>query len=241
MDEPAWVIPQPPEELPSVTVVIPSHRPALLAEALESIRAQTLPRREIQVLVNDSPVWYGDKVNDLISVARAPLFSVLCDDDKVKPTYYARMLDAIRGFDFAFSDIQLFGDEDRVYPLPEFGLNTFRAAVSPWWTFVMRKSLWEQLGGFDPKQTFQDTEFLVRVAKAGARAAHVREPLHCARVHAANGGKHMDASAAMLSLQAAHPDVYPSAYVDPEGVKHSRNPFDHVQRVFVPPRFQESA
>jgi hypothetical protein len=235
-----WVVPvhdDPPA--PLVSILIPSHRPALLEEALASVRAQTEPRSSYQVLVNDCPDWYGDKINDLARIARGKYLLILCDDDLLAPDYLEKCLDVARGnFDIIYTDIQFFGDRTDVYALPSFGLNTFRHAACPWMTALVKKSLWEAVGGHRPGIILQDTAFWIECAKRGADAAHVREPLLWARQHATQGAKLIDKSAAALQLQSLYPEIFPSPFVSPIDPAAPRDGRGIVPRVFLPPRAQ---
>ena len=239
-----WVVPvQEDGPPPTVSFLVASHRPAMLAEALASLRAQTVPRSTYQILVNESEDWYGDKVNDLARVARGRVLCVVPDDDLLAPSYLEECLPLIlAGADIAYTDIQYFGELTHVYRLPEFGLNTFRHAACPWTPALVRKRLWEEIGGHRPDVINQDTVFWIECAKRGAVAAHVHKPLHHARQHATQGAKHIDANAAGLQLHSLYPEIYPSPFETPLAPDPAA-PHDGrgvVPRVFLPPHLQRS-
>ena len=216
MTGPAWIIPIDDAPRPAVSVLIPSQpmRAAMLDELLDSLRAQTCQDFEIHLSV--SPHWWGDKINDLAKIARGRFLCIVPDDDMLAPTYFEKTLAASRGgFDLIFSDIQFFGDRTDGYDLPDFSVNAQRHACVPWMTALISRPLWDSLGGFDPMQLLQDSDFYLRAAMLNTEAAHVRERLVFARQHSANGAKLMDKDTAALRLQAKHPQFFPSSFLDP--------------------------
>lgn len=233
----AWVIPSHDPSPPAVSVLIPSHRPAYLAEALASLRAQTIDRRDVQILVNDASEWYTDKINDLARIARGKYLCILCDDDQLAPTHLAECLDHARGnFDIIYTDIQFFGDRDDVYQLPSFGLNTFRHAACPWMSgALVKRSLWNDVGGHPRGIILQDTAFWIECALRGADAAHIRKPLTLARQHGTQGAKMIDKSRAALELQSRYPEIFPSPFVSPLDPDAPTDGRGIVPKVFLPP------
>ena len=240
MPEPIWKLPRDEPRPPAVSIIIPSHRPQFLPEAIASVFAQTC--QDFQLVVNYRREWWGEKINDVVNASRGPFVCILPDDDLLHPTYLAKALDASRGgFDIIFSDIQFFGDRTDVYRLPDFGVNAQRHACVPWMTALIRRQLWDELGGFDPDQILQDSDFYLRAALAGAEAAHIREPLVLARQHAGNGAKLMDHSAAALKLQAKHPQWFPSQFIAPPAPGEPNDGSAFVAPVQMPERFRQLA
>lgn len=235
-----WVVPAAPEgNPPLVSVLIPSHRPAFLAEAVASVRSQTVPRSTYQILVNESEDWYTNKINDLARIARGKFLLILPDDDCLEPTYLEKCLPLAQlGADIVYTDIQFFGDLTTIRRMPSFGLNTFRHATCPWMTALVRKSLWEEIGGHAPGVIYQDTVFWIECAKRGAEAAHVREPLLLARQHASQGAKMLDHSTAALQLHSRYPEIYPSPFDSPPDPRAPHDGRGVVPPVFLPPHLR---
>jgi hypothetical protein len=239
----AWVVPSiDAAAAPLVSILIPSHRPELLTEALASVWAQTVDRSQYEVLINSAADWYTNKINAIAQIARGKYLCVLCDDDLLAPTHLERCLALTRGnFDIIYTDIQFFGDRDDVYELPSFGLNTFRHAACPWMSgALVKRSLWNEIGGHRAGIILQDTAFWIECALRGADAAHVREPLTLARQHGTQGAKMIDKSRAALELQSLYPDIFPSPFVTPVDPAAPKDGRGIVPRVFFPPHLLES-
>ncbi len=193
--------------VPSVSVVILSHRQDLLPEAFASVRAQTYP--DVEIVVKFADAWWPDKLNAAIRGTSAEYFCVLCDDDKLAPTWVERTLGAIAAeqADFAYTDNFVFGPLRLRYALPDFSLTAVQRDCVPHVTALTRRTLWEQLGGYDGAQPYFDWDFWLRAAKAGARGAHVRDYLMHYRVWHANGSRSMSHPHALDALAAKHPDL----------------------------------
>jgi hypothetical protein len=243
---PAWILPEEEAPRPAVSVLIPSQpmRSAMLAECLASLSAQTC--QDFEVHISISPHWWGEKITDLAKIARGRYLCVLPDDDMLAPTYIEKTLAAARGgFALIYTDIQFFGDRTDAYDLPDFSVNAQRHACVPWMTSLIRRQLWDGLGGFDPNQILQDSDFYLRAAIERVEAAHVRERLVFARQHPANGAKLMDKDTAALRLQAKHPAFFPSSFLDPttpaptESLKNDG--YAVVAPVEMPARFRKAA
>lgn len=201
-----------------VSIVILSHRPQLVGQAQVSARLQTVP---VQIVTNEDADYWPEKLNDAVAASRGEFFVVLCDDDKLKPTYVERTLaEADRtGADMVYTDVEIIGTRISAPPpiglgrpvywqLPEFDAEVLRNACTPWVTALVRKSLWFELGGFDGAQPHFDWDFWIRCAHRapkGIVARHLkREFLYQYRDHAGNGSRVMDDGEAMRLLRAKH-------------------------------------
>lgn len=143
-------------------------------------------------------------------------------DDKIGSRYLAeaeRLLDG--GADIVYCDRMLFGariERAASHPTCDLSLlltgNTV-AAPSPF-----RRSLWANLGGFneDRGQTYEDWEFWLRCAKAGARFAYLPGAHLFVRTHAGQRSGLTKAGwrQAIEALKAAHPDLNPHTPPDTE-------------------------
>lgn len=151
---------------PRVSVVILSHRPKLVGEALASVFDQTFTG--YQVVVQFCRDYWPEKLSEACGITRGEFLLVLCDDDKIAPTYLeetVKALDENPAAAIAYTDTWLFGGQkgDRVDVLPPnevfpagFTLDTLRQKCVPWVTALMRRSLYEEVGGYDPRQTYWD-------------------------------------------------------------------------------------
>lgn len=220
-----WVVPRAPVRRPTVSIVMPSHpgenreRISMTAEAVASVHAQTFT--DYQLLQDDYAEWWPDKINELASLALGEYLCILPSDDKLHPEFLAKCVAAARehAADMVYTNIQIFGARDVPFDylgIP-FSLEGFKHRVCPWMTMLIKTTLWRELGGHDVHQDFQDTDFGIRLAKRqpAARVVHIPELLVYAREHPEQGGRRMNHSSALLRLQAAHPDVYPSNFIAP--------------------------
>jgi glycosyltransferase involved in cell wall biosynthesis len=109
-------------------------------------------------------------------------------DDRIKPEYLSRLsavLDSEPETDCVFSDFEFFGNgtmvwDFKIQPLGELARwQTLPAQV------VMRRSLWERVGGYCEHPALrkgnEDWDFWLAAAAVGFAAAHVAEPLYCYR------------------------------------------------------------
>lgn len=213
-----WVIPRLRPQWPEVTVVISGHRPEFAREAIASVEAQTIGIQHIELLHRRMDAWWGDKVNELTTLAKGKFLVLLCDDDRLHPTYLERCLAERGSADIVYTDTQIFGQRNFHWRMPPFGLSTFRWAAVPWTTALERLTLWRDVKGYDPDQDYQDTAHWIECAKRGATAVHIEEPLFESREHAAQGGRLMNVSSAALRMQAKYPDLYPARFIAPEPV-----------------------
>lgn len=197
--------------MPKVSIVILSHRVGMLPEAFASAQQQTFKDREI--VVKFSEEYWGDKLNDAIRGCSGEYFVVLCDDDKLDPTYVERTVAELerQRTDIAYTDNQVFGTVKFRHALRPFSLETLQLHCVPHFTALCKKSLWFQVGGFDGEQPYIDWDFWYRCAERGATAAYLAgEHLFWYRSTNANGSRTMDNRLALAKLKAKHPGIQAS-------------------------------
>lgn len=197
---------------PAVSVVILSHRPHVLPEAVASVLNQTMADREM--IVKFCEAYWPDKLNDAVKATSGEYVCVLCDDDMLAPTYLERTVAEIRkaGADICYTDTQIIGAMRVPMHLPEFSREATYLSCVPYVTALFRRDLWERVGGFDGRQPYVDWDFWIRCAEAGATAVHLhKEYLYEQRIDGNNGTRFMDHDAALAQLVAKHPQVRATA------------------------------
>lgn len=142
-------------------------------------------------------------------------------DDRLHPECIARCVAALNadgGRDFVVPHAQQFGEADHVQAsLPDAGLDDFVAWPPLIDKALIRREVWEHLGGYSPKATLpgtygtaEDWDWWIRVWKAGfTRYSVVEQPLYFVRVHPgqlsdSRGEYH---AATVDLLRTLHPDL----------------------------------
>ena len=184
-----------------------------LAEAVESVLAQTLPDVETivvddgstddsaavaQALIDAHPGAAlrlvrranggspGATRNAGIAEARAPYVLCLDADDKLDPGFLAACvaaLDADPHAAIAYSDFQMFGDSGQYIAAP--GWDAQREIDSNFigTAAVFRREAWEQAGGYAADVGYEDWDFWIAIAERGWAGVKVPGALWHYRVH----------------------------------------------------------
>lgn len=193
-----------PNALPKVTIVILSHRKQLVGQAEASARNQTYPNVQV-VTQYDTDAW-PTKLNEVVAIAKGEYIVVLCDDDVLAPTFVEETMAVALGSDadIVYTDRRAFYDDEepstaRHFRLhgdafdggPEqhayritFHVEQFLYGSSLPMTCLMRKTLWDRLGGHDVFMPHSDTELWYRAVEAGAVTCYLPQPLFWYRYHA---------------------------------------------------------
>jgi hypothetical protein len=112
-------------------------------------------------------------------------------DDFVHPEFLAATVDAIerQGVDCAYSDFQFVGLSNDVWrPEPSSADALAEAQWIPGPGTVMRRSVWEQVGGYGDFMPNQDWDFWIGAITAGVSVARVPRLLYFYRRHAESVG-----------------------------------------------------
>jgi peptidoglycan/xylan/chitin deacetylase (PgdA/CDA1 family)/glycosyltransferase involved in cell wall biosynthesis len=186
-----------------------------LAEALESVERQTRPASEIVVIDDSSSEIYtrqllrqierdGTRVvqadRRCVSAARnlgarvtsAEYLVCLDADDVLEAGYFeaaGALLDADPDLDFVSCAMRAFGEASYVWTPSQ---PTFVEAVGtggvPHASTVVRRRLWERIGGFDERLTsYEMLDFWASAMELGCRGVVLGEPLLNYRIRAGSG------------------------------------------------------
>lgn len=199
-----------------VSVIIPGYRTEFINETLQSVFSQTVPAHEV-LYVQDSGVA-AQKINRLASIATGDAVLVLSDDDNLHPEFIektARLME--QGYDIVYTDLQRFGMENDVLIGADYTEENFKVSTVPWMTSLIRKSVFDRVGGWDPAQAYQDYDFYYRCFKAGAKGVCLHEPLFQYRVHLAAGSFNMNHAEAKQQMKAKHAEIKSTAWQQVKG------------------------
>lgn len=235
-------------DTPRVSVVIPCYNHGrFLPGAVASVAAQTFAPWEIVIVddgsTDDSPAvaraligaYPGRAIhlaaqpnlglsaarNSGIAAARAEYVLTLDADDLLEPAMLeaaVAALDASPEVGFVYTDVRMFGAEERVWSGGAYSLGKllFDCPIVP--IVLFRKAAWAQVGGFGSNlwpQGYEDWDFWLALAGAGWQGLHIARPL--ARYRRSNGSMLANARRHDLELRAQlvlnHPALYHRDFV----------------------------
>lgn len=172
-----------------ITVVTPSlpERGDMLAEAIASVQAQTLPAAAHLIAVDHQRLGPGPLLNQLTRAAETEWVSILADDDLYDPDHLEALADAADGADVVFSWGRLDGRDDPQYrgkyrheDFLQQGRDTGMRGC-----FMFRKAMWGTVGGWRDEPV-EDYHFLRRMILAGAYFRAVYRETWTYRFHDSN-------------------------------------------------------
>lgn len=172
-----------------ITVVIPSIPPRgqLLARAVASVTAQTMPARAISIAIDTNKAGAPPTRQRALDVVMTPYVAFLDDDDEFLPSHledlYNHMQDT--GADVVYSWFKVVApggrvlEEDPVFP-PGHYLNEFdpENPIETTVTTLVRTELAQEIGFHalnrgDNANTGEDFGFILGAIKAGAKIRHL--------------------------------------------------------------------
>lgn len=199
---------------PSISCIVPAYNSSrYLAEALDSILAQTLPVSEIIVIDDgstdttpDIARGYGERVtyvrqqnagpanarNRGLSLAKGDFFSFLDADDlwrKDKLELQMRALDANPAAGMCVSHVQNFWIEELAAERDRLRDHPFAKPVVGYvcQCLLARRSVFDTVGGFNEAfRLSEDTDWYLRAERAGIVKEVVTETLVYRRIHGLN-------------------------------------------------------
>jgi glycosyltransferase involved in cell wall biosynthesis len=201
---------------PEVAVIVPAHNKVqYLPDCLESIRRQTFTDWECIIVDDASP--NGDSINALVEgmadarfrivrhdrckgpaaarnsgcrTARARFLLWVDEDDRLVPDCLEKLVYTMRqtAADAVCPQAISFGGERRIYGSRRLTLREVLRGSHPLpWGFLMKKSLWETLGGQDEDKRVigrEDHEWWIRAIANGAEVEILPEVLYEYRIPA---------------------------------------------------------
>jgi hypothetical protein len=202
-----------PEPIVSIAVLTPSlpERSEMLAEAMESVQAQTTKPSIHAIGIDYDRVGIGRMLNQLAASVEAEWLARLDDDDLFKPDHLKVLVSGMGDGDVIYSwcDIAQRSCDGSSPPVPSvlgpsrwIPNQTFDAAKLRKRNYIpattlIRKSLWQDLGGWSlpgwgvgespRKPEFaEDWDFWLRALDAGARFVCIPEVTWTYRFHGEN-------------------------------------------------------
>lgn len=138
----------------------------------------------LKILCHEKNLGIGASRNTAAAQSRGELFLPLDSDDLIAPTYIERTLEAIKqnNTDAAYCDVEIFGNETgHSTPIPDAG--QILAGRFPYNTLLLKREIFEAVGGYDHIETTNDSDFWVTIIEKGCTFAYVPEPLYLYRKH----------------------------------------------------------
>ena len=161
-----------------ITATIPG-RERLLHECRASVSSQTVNCWEHIVELDEDGEGCSVAVNRAVARARGEWLFLIADDDLMLPGCLEHLLAASADADVVYSPPLVTGNEDRWW--------FFQAPPAIPATALIRRSLWDQLGGYDESALREeDRKLWVKAVEVGARFVRVDQPCWVYRQHDSN-------------------------------------------------------
>ena len=186
---------------PLISIIMPSYNQGpYLAEALDSVLAQTYPHWECIIVddgsqdntaevakaycAKDPRIHYiyqensgvSNARNNGISQSKGEYILPLDGDDKIAPTFLELTLQEIvkdRNIRVVYTDVQYFGERNDIYKLPSFSIEKLIGQNILCVTALFRREDFDKTGGFNTnmKEGFEDWDFFVSMFQDGKGTA----------------------------------------------------------------------
>lgn len=154
----------------TVAAVIPTilGRESSLAAAVASVHAQTVPVDELIVQLDADGAGPAATRNRAVAVASSTWLAFLDDDDVWLPRHVETLLGASDGADVVYPDCQLVGPHNGLILNVDFSPSRLVAGNFIPVTALVRRSLFNDVGGFDERDRYEDWGLWLRLLNAGA-------------------------------------------------------------------------
>lgn len=153
----------------------------LLAEAMETVRAQTIGRTPHLVRIEDpdnfGPSHVSHQRNTILKAVETPWIAVLDDDDLFDPNYLEIMASFTEGADVVYSDC-------RGYPHPKsdfFDAERLRTNNYIDGEACIRADAIREVGGYPSNEVVEDWQLWVKLLDAGAKFVYVDQVIRTHR------------------------------------------------------------
>lgn len=170
-----------------VTVVTPTlaHRSEMLNDCMDSVRNQTvLPKAHI-IGTDYERVGTSHMFNKLIDAATTEWVAPLCDDDILYPNYIERLIENAEDADMIYPWCEVVGTRNGWNPNSYFDAERlFHGNYIPA-TVLLRKSVWEELGGY-PDHVCEDWMMWIKMVESNKKIKCLPEILWQYRFHGKN-------------------------------------------------------
>jgi hypothetical protein len=192
-----------------VSIIIPGYRTEYLSDLFHSINRQSQKPHEV-LYEHTLEINAAEKINNLAKIATGDAILVISDDDRISLDYIEKTSKAMdHGWDIVYTDMLKFGKTIGAFvqPASDYTEKNFKASTVPWMTSLIRKTTFDEAGGWDPEQMYQDYDFYYRCFKNGATGHHIKEPLFEYRIHETAGSFNMDHDRARRLMKKKHPEI----------------------------------
>lgn len=180
----------------------------------------TYPERAIR-LIEQTNQGLSATRNKGIAAACGEYILPLDADDLIEPTMLAEasaVLDGAPEVGFVYTDVQMFGVEERIWSGGAYSLAKLRFDCPMMPMVLFRRTAWQQVGGFGANmwpQGYEDWDFWLALAASGWAGHHIAHPL--VRYRRTNGSMLANVRRYDLELRAQmilnHPQIFPPAFV----------------------------
>jgi glycosyltransferase involved in cell wall biosynthesis len=187
----------------SITVITPAlpQRTHMLAEAVESLRAQTLQPARHLVAFDYGNVGPGRLMNQLVDAADTEWVAILPDDDLYDPDHLATHAQHFHDGSIILSWSRIDGRDQQQYR------GTFdprmlaaRQDTGMRGVFTFKKNVWRMLGGF--RESMEDWDFLNRAVGEGIRMYPVYRETWTYRFHGGPADEDTNTSTILAAVDA---------------------------------------
>lgn len=170
-----------------VTVVTASlpHRHQMLAECMEAVRNQTWQPKAHIIGIDYERIGPARMINKVIGEATTEWIAPIADDDLMHPTYIERLLTEAGDADMIYPWCEVIGTRNGWNPNSLFDPVRLRSANYIPATVLIKKSVWEELGGY-PEIVCEDHGMWLKMLDAEKKIKCLPEILWTYRFHGRN-------------------------------------------------------
>ena len=171
-----------------VTVCTPSlpHRSQFRYECIEAVNNQTVKPRAHFVGIDHARVGGPKMLNDMIKHSETTWVAPIADDDLMYPNYLEVLLANSEGADMIYGWCNITGGRAGWDLKQPFDAKRLRQGPYIPATILLRKSVWEEFGGYSEVEVCEDYAFQLRLLDAGKVIRNVPQVIWEYRFHGRN-------------------------------------------------------